>query len=321
MAKCGIAVFSEREAHFIMEIVLAKAATMIAIILLGYILKNVGFLDSSYFPMLSKLMINITLPCVIIGKFSEFTVSGAFLIFALIGIVLNLLTIAVGIIAGLRGGRKSQAYYMINLSGFNIGAFTLPFVQNFLGAEGVVATCVFDTGNSIMCTGVTYALASSVAAEGERQSVKSFCKKLFTSMPMDTYVVMLLLSLAGIRLPEIVTSFTTTVGNANTFLAMLVIGIGFEWRLKKEQVIAVGETLLFRYAFSAVAAFLFYRFLPFSQEVRQAMVFVAFAPLSALCPVYTERCGGDESLSSTLNSLSILISTLCITLLLIFFSV
>ena len=30
---------------------------------------------------------------------------------------------------------------MINFSGYNIGCFTLPFIQSFIGPAGVVATC------------------------------------------------------------------------------------------------------------------------------------------------------------------------------------
>ncbi|MDD6212743.1 MAG: AEC family transporter [Clostridiales bacterium] len=302
-----------------MEIVLNKAFSMVAIIFLGYFLKRVGFLKKEYFHVFSRLTLNVTLPCVIIGKFNEFTMDYAFLIFVLMGLGLNLLTVSFGYLIGSGGGRKSRAFYMINLSGFNIGAFTLPFVQNFLGANGVVATCLFDAGNSLMCTGGTYALASTVAANGEKQGAKAFLKKLFTSIPMDTYLIMLFLSMMNWKVPSVVLSFTSTVGAANSFLAMLVIGIGFEWKLKKEQLKAAGTCLAFRYGMSAILAAIFYFLLPFSDEIRQAMTLIAFAPLSALCPVFTQKCGGDESLSSTINSLSIICSTVMITSLLLAF--
>ncbi|MCD8329828.1 MAG: AEC family transporter [Lachnospiraceae bacterium] len=304
-----------------MGIVVTKALTMVLIILMGYILKRVRYLDKAYFPMLSRISLNIMLPCVIITKFSEFTMDYAFLIFVLIGLGLNLLTVGIGYVAGARRGRDAQAFYMINLSGFNIGSFALPFAQTFLGADGVVATCLFDAGNSMMCTGGTYALASTVAAQGEKQTPAAFLKKLFSSIPLDTYLIMLLLSILGLHLPAFITSFASTVGNANSFLAMLVIGVGLELHLNREQVRRVLKCLAFRYVFAAVLALTLYRLLPFSLEVRQAMALIAFAPLSLLCPVYTHRCGGDESLSSTLNSLSIVTSTVCMTVLLLLFNI
>ena len=299
--------------------ILAKAATMVLIILLGYGLKRIGYLSHDYFRVLSRITLNITLPCTIIAKFAEFEMNYSFLVFVVIGLALNLLCIALGFAAGRKQGPGQQAYYMINLSGFNIGAFTLPFVQTFLGANGVVAVCLFDTGNSIMCTGGTYALASAVAAAGERHTAGAFVKKLFSSVPLDTYLIMLVLSMCHIRMPLLVNTFASTVGGANAFLAMLVIGVGFEWRMKRHELMDTLISLLFRYGLAAVVALGFWFLLPFETEVRQAMVMAAFAPLSALCPVFTQRVGENEELSSTLNSISIVLSTIIITSLLLVF--
>ena len=41
----------------------------------------------------------------------------------------------------------------------------------FLGPFAVVATCMFDVGNSIMCTGGTYALTSGLVHTGENTSL------------------------------------------------------------------------------------------------------------------------------------------------------
>lgn len=302
-----------------MGAVLAKAITMVGIILMGYGLKRAGYLNQSYFPMLSRISLNITLPCVIITKFSEFTLDYAFLVFVPIGILLNIACSVIGYLLALHRGPEQRGYNIINLSGFNIGSFTLPFAQTFLGAESVVAVCLFDTGNSIMCTGGTYAIASMVADAGERHTVREFLKKLFSSVPLDVYLLMLILAILKIRLPLLVTTFASTVGSANAFLAMLVIGVGFEWRMKKEEFRATITSLLMRYGIATLIAVGFWFLLPFSREVRQAMMMVAYSPLSALCPVFTMRIGGNEALSSTLNSLSIIISTIIITCLLVAF--
>jgi len=76
--------------------VLARAVSMMGIIVLGYVLKERGFLNRSLFPVLSRITINITLPCVIISKFSDFDMNRAFLILLPIGIAVNLLTITIG---------------------------------------------------------------------------------------------------------------------------------------------------------------------------------------------------------------------------------
>lgn len=41
---------------------------------------------------------------------------------------------------------EHRALYVLCVPGFNIGNFTLPFVQSFLGPAGVIATSIFDVG-------------------------------------------------------------------------------------------------------------------------------------------------------------------------------
>lgn len=301
--------------------VICKAAAMVAIIILGYVLKKIGFLSRDDFPILSKIMINVTLPCSIIAKFIDFQMDYSFLIFVLFGIALNLVLIGMGYIAGIHRGKQQQSFFMINFSGYNIGSFTLPFIQEFLGANGVVATCMFDAGNSVMCTGGTYALASAVADRGEKQSIGSFFRKLFSSVPMDVYLTMLLLSVLHVHLPLFVSTFTTTVGNANAFFAMLVIGVGFEWNMQRSEMRDTFVNLAFRYGLSALIALAFWNFLPFDREVRVALVLSCFSPISALCPAFTMKTGGNVALSSAISSVSIVMSIIIMTILLIVFHV
>ena len=110
---------------------------------------------------------------------------------------------------------------MLNLSGYNIGNFTMPFIQNFLGPVGFAATSLFDAGNSVMCTGLTFALASAAKGEGGRSSAGSMVKTLLSSLPFDCYMIMTVVAMFQIKLPEVVLSFASTAGGANAFLALL----------------------------------------------------------------------------------------------------
>ena len=61
-----------------------------------------------------------------------------------------------------KAGKEAQAFAMLNSCGYNIGNFTLPFVQSFLGPVGVITTSLFDTGNACICLGGAYSVASMV---------------------------------------------------------------------------------------------------------------------------------------------------------------
>ena len=56
----------------------------------------------------------------------------------------------------------------------------------------------------------------------------------------------------------------------------------------------------------------------FDIVIRQALVLLCFAPMSAVAPAYTGMCGGDEGMASCANSVTILCSLVTITALLAF---
>ena len=206
---------------------------------------------------------------------------------------------------------------MLNLSGYNIGAFTLPFVQNFLGAFGVVAVCMFDIGNSISCTGGSYAVTSAVIGSREKASFAQSIKKLFSSVPFVTYTGMLILALLNIHIPKEIISLTSVIGAANGFVSMLMIGMMFEIKFRYDYLSKAGFILAVRYLASGILAFIFYKFMPFPLEIRQVLVIAVFAPVSALSAVFTEKCDGDVGIAGFTSSASIIISITIITFLLV----
>ena len=68
-----------------------------------------------------------------------------------------------------------------------------------------------------MTTGFVYSLGSSVAT-GQRPSIKDILKKLLRSVPFLSYLLMILLSLLGLRLPVFLTEWMTAIGRANLSL-------------------------------------------------------------------------------------------------------
>lgn len=78
-------------------------------------------------------------------------------------------------------------------------------------------------------------MAAAVAGGGEGTTVWLFFKRMFSSVPMDTYIAMVVLAAFDWKLPAVAVSFADMVGAANPFLAMLMLGIGFELQLKKRR--------------------------------------------------------------------------------------
>lgn len=303
-----------------MSEILYKVLAFVFIIALGAVLRRLSIFKADDFRLIGNIVFRVTLPCAVISFFSHIAVDMTYLWLVPLGVLCNFIPIGLGWLAGLRAGRRAQAFNMINFSGYNIGCFTLPYIQSFLGPAGVVATCLFDAGNSVMCTGATYSIASAIAGDKGQTTVRLFLRRLFSSFPMDVYIVMVLFAALGIQLPKAFLTITDTIGAANPFLAMFMIGIGFELHLDRESAARIALVIVCRYCMAAVLAYAFWNFAPFDAEIRKVLAVISFAPVSAVCTIFTSLCFNDArlvALSCTINSLSIVISLTAMTVLMI----
>lgn len=295
--------------------ILMRAGSFVAVILLGYFLKKIGFFKQEDFTILSRITIRITLPAAIITSFAGKQIDMALLSLVLLAIGCGLLYMAMGFFLNRKKTREERAFAILNLPGYNIGTFVIPFAQSFLGPMGVVATSLFDTGNAVICLGGAFSVASMVK-DGSGFSVKRIGKALARSVPFVTYVLMLLLNLVHLPVPGFILSCAGIIANANAFMAMLMIGVGFKLEGDRSQIRTIVRMLSIRYGVAMVLALIFYFVLPFELEIRQALVILAFSPIGSAVPGFTGEMKGDVGLSSALNSLAIVISIIITVILL-----
>ena len=287
-----------------------KPMSYVLVIMLGYLLKRAGFFGKDDHRLMGKIMVNITLPCTIIQAFDGFERDAKMFIIVGIGFICAFMPILLMYLTTGRVEKRLRAYRMLNIGGYNIGCFSLPLVQAFFGNTGGVAACMFDTGNAIMMTGGAYAMTSTLLRTGgeERESVGDVLLKFVKSLPFDAYMMMILLAALGVKIPSVVFTLTRPAGQANAFVAMLMIGMMFEPAGDRALLRETARELVWRYLFAAASAALVFFCTPFELVVRQTLCIVCFAPLSSLAPIYTDRCHSDTALASFTNSVSIAVS-------------
>ena len=287
-----------------------KPMSYVLVIMLGYLFKRAGLFGKDDHRLMSKIMVNITLPCTIIQAFDGFERDAKMFIIVGIGFICAFMPILLMYLTTGRVEKRLRAYRMLNIGGYNIGCFSLPLVQAFFGNTGVVAACMFDTGNAIMMTGGAYAMTSTLLRTGgeERESVGDVLLKFVKSLPFDAYMMMILLAALGVKIPSVVFTLTRPAGQANAFVAMLMIGMMFEPAGDRALLRETARELVWRYLFAAASAALVFFCTPFELVVRQTLCIVCFAPLSSLAPIYTDRCHSDTALASFTNSVSIAVS-------------
>lgn len=297
--------------------VLIKALSFVAIICIGYIFKRIGIFNEDDYRIISKIVINLTLPAAVINSFADFKMDYSLLEVLVIGLLGNVIMVVLAMLMTRRETAAAKLFYIFSMSGYNIGCFTLPFVQSFLGAFGVIVICIFDMGNAIMCTGLTYAFAASCigSADGSREplSIKNILDKIIHSVPFMVYFVMLLLVELNIKLPDAVYTLTHSIGGANAFLSMLMIGMMFEIKMDKRSLLYIGEILGGRYIVGIALSVCCYFFGPFSPEINKVLAAAFLAPSTAVGPIYLEKLGGNVPLAGFANSASIVISVVALT--------
>lgn len=294
-----------------MQEILTRAGCFVAIIVLGYLLKKLKFFPDSAFTVLSKIVIRVTLPATIVTNFAGKEFDMSLLAVIALGLGFNLVYLTVMALLGKKQSREALAFDLVNTPSYNIGTFTLPFVQSFLGPMGVVTTSLFDTGNAFISLGGSYAIGSMVKS-GAKFSFRRIGRALVRSMPFMTYIVMLVLALLHLKPPAAVMEFAGIIGSANAFLAMLMIGVGFHLELDKAHIGKIVKILSVRYGFAVLAALLCWFVLPFSLEIRQALVLLVFSPTASASPGWTAELDGDVGLASAIGSVSVVCSIVII---------
>ena len=299
-----------------MGTILINALGLFAIIFLGYFLKRLNILSKADGTTLSTIILTITLPATIIVNFAALKIETGLLLLIVLGIGLTVLQI--GISWGLmrKEAALKQEFMMYMGSGFNIGNFTLPFVQSFLPI-GIPLISMFDLGNSIMLAGGTTVLVDQLVGKNKTFDLKSVLFKLFRSIPYTAYLVMLLLRLGSVDLPSALLTILQPIAGANTFLSMFMIGLYLELRLPKSAQKLVVQNLLLRYGIGLLLIVLFL-WLPLPQLVRLVLCLLAVAPIATFNVINAVLAGIEEEIVGFCSSVSFLISLVLMTLVLLF---
>ena len=298
--------------------ILIRACFFLLMVVLGYLMKKIGVLTKEDGVAIARVILNITLPCAILVSFRTFEFEWSYMSIPLISFAANWLMLLAGYMISRRGSRDERIFYMLELPAYNIGNFTLPFVSGILGATGVVATCLFDMGNSPMCLGLNFIVTALVLGVDPGRSVLRSVLTIFRKPSFTVYFIMLVLSILGISLPDRVFEFASMIRPANGPMAMIMIGLMLEFSSDRSKLKEVLTVNVLRIVLASVIAFLFFTIAPFSYEVRKAVAITAFAPISSASPAFVSELKGDVELVGFASTVSIIISLILMPILFAF---
>lgn len=291
-----------------MGAILLRAGGFLLMILAGYVFRQTGLLKVSDAAILKKIMLNLTLPCVMICGIQDMNLQPSLIAPLIAGFVIDPLYVLYAQLVFRKRDPKMKAMAILNLSSFNIGSFLVPFLSGFFPAAAVSISSIFDIGNGIYGTGGIFSYAQCVVNPEAQFRPRDLLHNLLHSTTLMTYVPMLLLFICGVRLPDGVYTLLRNFGSSNAFLAFFIIGLMLEIHLEKADIGTVLKLLLSRYALSIPLAAAIWFLLPVDQLVRQVLALCLLTPFSSVTPAFCASLGCKPALASFVNALSLVLS-------------
>lgn len=207
---------------------LETALTMVTLaipIVIGYIAHRLGFMGGEFDGKLSSLVINITLPCMILVSVCDRELPDPVRLVQLIGLSTLGYLIAVAaalIVPRLMRAPESGAYSFVIAFG-NVGFIGFPVLGAVLGADAVLYAAIANIPWYILSSSAGVLMISGVPEGGAARAVRESAKRLLSPM-LGASLVVLALALAGVNDLGIVGDGLATCGNFTTPAALLICG-------------------------------------------------------------------------------------------------
>ena len=125
--------------------------------------------------------------------------------------------------------------------------------------------------------------------------------------------MLIALSLVGISVPEQLGTLIHPMAQANSFLAMFMIGLVLEWRIDKRHLIEVCKVLGWRLAVALVFCALVYFVVPMPIDLRNVTILCLLAPIMSVGLVYIIWVNGDTQTAGFAISLSVVVALVLMT--------
>lgn len=296
--------------------------TLFVIVIVGYVAGKLGYLGGDFDRQLSRLVINITCPALILSSSmtGELPDRRFILPLLLISIVTYIiLTGAAFLLPRYMTKRKEDRGAIgFALMFGNVGFMGYPVVASIFGHEAVFYAAVLNVVNTFTVFTIgTILITGSSDIEGKR-----FEKKVLYSTPMlAAYLTMLIVALEINNIPGFICQSLTMIGNITVPAALLIIGSSMS-QLPIRSLLGnttVYLTTALRLALLPLAVYYLTRLMGFSPMVVNINTVVIAMPVATYGTILCLKYGKDTTLMAEVTFITTLLSMISIPLLTMLF--
>ena len=249
---------------------------IILLIALGYLLKRINFIKSADSQVLSTLVLNVTLPSLVIVNLNSANLDLSFSILPIMMLIYGILAKVIMVALFRKYDNHVKGSVGMMAASLNIGLFAYPLVETIWPENGMIYFGMADIGGAIIMFGVTYFVGSYYSEGSEQFNFKFLGKKLISSVPLVTYIVMFILNMANFHLPKASIDFFTIISKANMPLSMILLGIMLSFRIEKQFLPIAVKYLIVHYGLGCIAGLLVHFFLPTSDDMIKTTLLITW---------------------------------------------
>ena len=292
--------------------------TLFAIVVVGYAAGKLGYLGGTFDKRLSKVVIDITCPALILSSAMTGELPDRQYILPLLFISVITYIVLTGV-AYLLPRYLTKRIEDEGPVGFalmfgNVGFMGYPVVASIFGHEAIFYAAVLNVVNTFAVFTIgTMLITGKSEVEGSK-----FQKKVLYSTPMlAAYLTMAIVALRIDNIPAFISQPLTMIGNITVPAALLIVGSSMS-HLSPRAMLGNGTvyaTTLFRLAILPIAIYYLCRALGFSEFVVNINTIVIAMPVATYGTILCLRHGKDTTLITEVTFITTLLSLVTIPLL------
>ena len=291
--------------------------TLFAIVVVGYIAGKNEYMGGTFDKRLSKLVIDITCPALILSSAMTGELPDRRYILPLLGIsalTYVLLTgVAIWLPRLLTKKKDEEGVLGFAMMFGNVGFMGYPIVASIFGREAVFYAAVLNVVNTFAVFTIGTILITGKTVNGPK-----FQKKVLWSTPMlSAYLTMLIVALRIEGIPEWISQPLTMIGNITVPAALLIIGSSMS-QLPLRSMLGNGTiylTTLLRLAVLPIGIHYLFTLLGFAPFVVGINTVVIAMPVATYGTILCLRHGKDTTLITEVTFITTLLSMISIPLL------
>lgn len=207
--------------------------TLFAIVVVGYIAGKLGYMGGTFDKKLSKVVIDITCPALILSSAMTGELPDRRYILPLLGISVLTYVLLTGVALllprFLTKKKDDEGVIGFAMMFGNVGFMGYPIVASIFGHEAVFYAAVLNVVNTFTVFTVGTMLIvgknqESTVEEKEMSQKKMLRKVLYSTPMLSAYLTMLIVALEIKDIPEFISQPLTMIGNITVPAALLIIG-------------------------------------------------------------------------------------------------